>query len=128
MAFCHCSNQHIAPERSYRYGYDDSDIHILLCMRPDMCTHMVSLQAHYEKQVLHHLPNIQLGPSDDVPSVDNDKQFLRPYTRDILNNHMDYMGSLRIGISREILGKEQYGSQMLRVYRQAVHPVLQKTA
>ncbi len=36
------------------------------------------------------------------------------------------MGNMRIHISRKILGKQQYGAEMHRMYRQALHTILQK--
>ena len=32
-----------------KHRNDDTDIHILLCMRFNMCSHLVSVQAHNEK-------------------------------------------------------------------------------
>ena len=81
-----------------------------------MCSHLVSVQTYNEEQMLYHLQNIQLGPSDDVSSNHIGKQFLFLVTRYLLITDMACVGVVRVYISGKILGKQQYGTQMFRVY------------
>jgi hypothetical protein len=77
----------------------------------------VSLQADYEKQVLHHLPHFQLGSFNDVFAVNFNEQLIFLVARFICILHMARVGNLRIHIPRKILGKQQYGTQVLGMYR-----------
>jgi len=66
---------------------------------------MVSVQADHEKQVLHHLQNLQLGPFDDVSANYNSKQFLFVVACYILIPDMACLGNMCVYISGKILGK-----------------------
>ena len=93
-------------------------------MRPHLCAHMVSLQAHHEKQMLHHLQDIQLGSFDDVLSPHLRRRFLQRFPRPACHRRMARMGSLHNDLSRTLLGNDQRRPQMLRMHRQALHAVL----
>ena len=42
------------------------DLRAVLCLRSDLCPGLVPFPADHEKPLLHYLPDLQLGPSDDV--------------------------------------------------------------
>jgi sulfite reductase beta subunit-like hemoprotein len=53
---------------------------------------MVSVQTFYEKPLLHYLPHIQLGSSDDVHADAVSEKLLLEYTCDFRCNSMACMG------------------------------------
>ena len=63
--------------------------------------------------MLHHLQDFQLGPPDDVSADRFGEQLLFMVACDICICNMAGVGDLRVHISRKILGKQQYGAQML---------------
>ena len=106
MDSAHRGSQHPAFNRNYRHGSNDTACNILLCMRFDMCPYLVPVQTDYEKQVLHHLQNLQLGSPDDVLADCNAQQLFFLVAGDIFIFHMACVGNLCIHLSREILGEE----------------------
>ena len=76
--------------------------------------------------MLYNLQNIQLGSPDDVLADYHTEQFLLMVARHICSYDMAHMGNMRIHIPGKILGKQQHGSSLFRMYRQTVYAVLQK--
>ena len=68
-----------------------------------------------------------MGSSDDVSADSNGQQLLFLVACNICLYYMAYMGSMCIHISWKVLGKQQYGTQMLGMYGQSLRSILKET-
>ena len=74
---------------------------------------LVSLPADDENQVLHHLPDFQLGPSDDVLSPDFYGRVLWTFPCGAGSACLAGVGTEHPDASGALLGQVQYGSEVL---------------
>ena len=93
------------------------DLGDLLCVRPYLRADMVSISPDHEKQMLYHLPYIQLGSSHDVYSHDVHRQLLYKDASHFLLCNMGNMGIVCHDVSGKILGSVKHLPEMLGMHR-----------
>ena len=96
--------------------------------RSDLCADLVSFPADHEKQMLHHLPDLQLGPSDDVYPYALCKRFLLLVADPDVCDRLVRVGALCAALSGAVLGKVKRCFEVFGVHRQAVYPVLSEAS
>lgn len=92
------------------------DQRAVLCVRSDLCTDLVPFPADDENPVLHHLPDLQLGSSDDVLPDDFHGRFLWAFPGGNGGPGLAGLGTVRDDVSGAVLGELQSDAEMLGMH------------
>ena len=87
------------------------------CVRSDLRADLVPLPAPDAHPLLYHLPDLQLGPPDDVHPHDLHGRLLRCEPAEPGLSRLAGLGGVHYDVPRAVLGQEQCRPQMLRVHR-----------
>ena len=106
-AFMDCPvdrNRNTSLYRSHRGCHTLFNQRGFLCVRPDLRFDLVPVPTDFEKSLLYDLPDIQLGPSDDVYTDDFCKRILFLVSADSVIRGLADMGTVRSDIPGTVLG------------------------